>query len=324
MDGQTDYYTLLGLARNAPAAEIKNAYRKLALTHHPDMNADSAEAHARFILIGNAYSTLGDPARRTAYDRFITGSTQRRAASSVQSASPVQADKTAQANAPRAASSEQAAPERRTAPDKGATHEKNTIVRSKPQGAANHDYFENHLNYILWDLGDLLMKDHDWRGNKSYDGNAFRKEALTVLTFIDKWVLECAGLADYFLDARKLGHVDPRNYINTIGAKDAPGTHAPFTSTQNYYYNIRMRMNKYLEKIDAIDLFATIVTNRPDGTSAQSSQSGAPGIRVIDALVETQKLSFHYIAYLKAIIDGTHTGPIPAFTHSSSLFNWPE
>jgi len=293
MDGQTDYYALLGLARNASAGEIKTAYRHLALAHHPDMNADTAEAHARFVLIANAYSTLGDPARRTAYDRFLTGSVSERADV------PGQADKTA----PGSAAGQRAAPG------------KSAIVRAKPRGSHNRDYFENHLNYILWDIGDLMMKDHDWRGNKSYDGSAFRREALVVLTFIDKWVLESAGLTDHFMDARKLGRIDPRTYINSIGTNGTTGTreaHAPFTSVENYYYDIRKRMNKYLEKIDTLDLLAPISEIAPISTN----------IRIIDALVETQKLSFYYIAYLKAIIDGTHTGPVPAFTHSHPIFNW--
>jgi len=300
MDGQTDYYALLGLERKVTAGEIKNAYRRLALAHHPDVNADSAEAHARFVLIANAYSTLGDPARRTAYDRFIAGSTTEKAASPAQAHGPARPD-----------SAQAAAAERNAAP------EKSVIVRAKPLSGHNRDYFENQLNYILWDIGDLMMKDHDWRGNKSYDAYAFRKEALVVLTFIDKWVLESAGLADHFMDARRLGRIDPRTYINTIGTKGTPGTHTPFTSAENYYYDIRKRMNKYLEKIDTMDLLAPLASSAPIGT-------GAPEIRIIDALIETQKLSFHYIAYLKAIIDGTHAGAVPAFAHAHSIFTWPE
>jgi len=291
VDSQTDFYTILGLTPNASAGEIKTAYRKLALAHHPDMNADFVKAHARFILIANAYSTLGDPARRTAYDRFTSGS------------APVQTDGPARQDAALKAATGQ-----HVAPENPVSHGNAAIVRAKPRETKSRDYFENHLNYILWDIGDLLMKDHDWRGNKSYDGNAFKKEALTVLTFIDKWVLESAGLADHFMDARKLDRLDPRTYINSIGTNGTKGMHAPFTSVENYYYDIRKRMNKYLEKIDTLDLLA------PVGT----------GVRIIDALVETQKLSFHYIAYLKAIIDGTHSGPVPAFPHSNLIFNWPE
>jgi len=294
MDGQTDYYALLGLDPGVTAKEIKNAYRKLALAHHPDVNADSAKAHARFVLIANAYSTLGDPARRTAYDRFRSG--------------------TERSSAAQTAAAEQRAEGQRVAP------EKNALVRAQPRASYNRDYFENHLNYVLWDIGDLMMKDHDWRGNKSYDGNALRKGALTVLTFIDRWVLESAGLADHCMDARRLGRIDPRTYINTIGTNGPNGrrgAHAPFTSAENYYYDIRKRMNKYLEKIDSLDLFATLDTSA-------TLVSSAPEIRVVDALVESQNLSFHYIAYLKAILGGTHSGPIPAFPHSHSIFNWPE
>lgn len=65
-----DYYSVLGVARSADAAEIKRAYREQALRHHPDKNPDRLEeATERFKLIGEAYSVLRDPQQRAAYDR---------------------------------------------------------------------------------------------------------------------------------------------------------------------------------------------------------------------------------------------------------------
>lgn len=64
-----DYYELLGVDRNADADDIKQAYRKLALEHHPDRNNGSKEAEERFKEITEAYEVLRDPKKRQIYDR---------------------------------------------------------------------------------------------------------------------------------------------------------------------------------------------------------------------------------------------------------------
>jgi molecular chaperone DnaJ len=65
----SDFYALLGVSRDATEAEIKKAYRKLAMDYHPDRNP-AAEAEARFKEITEAYEVLRDPQKRSAYDRF--------------------------------------------------------------------------------------------------------------------------------------------------------------------------------------------------------------------------------------------------------------
>ncbi len=65
-----DFYAVLGVARDAPDDEIKKAYRKLAMTHHPDRNNGSKEAEERFKSLTEAYDVLRDPQKRAAYDRY--------------------------------------------------------------------------------------------------------------------------------------------------------------------------------------------------------------------------------------------------------------
>jgi molecular chaperone DnaJ len=65
----SEFYALLGVTREATEAEIKKAYRKLAMEYHPDRNP-APEAEARFKEITEAYEVLRDPQKRSAYDRF--------------------------------------------------------------------------------------------------------------------------------------------------------------------------------------------------------------------------------------------------------------
>jgi molecular chaperone DnaJ len=65
----TDFYSVLGVPKNASAAEIKKAYRKLAQQHHPDANPGNDAAEDRFKEISAAYDVLGDEQTRASYDR---------------------------------------------------------------------------------------------------------------------------------------------------------------------------------------------------------------------------------------------------------------
>jgi molecular chaperone DnaJ len=65
-----DYYAVLGVPRTASAEEIKRAYRRLARTHHPDVNPGDPNAEERFKQIAEAYAVLSDPAKRQRYDQF--------------------------------------------------------------------------------------------------------------------------------------------------------------------------------------------------------------------------------------------------------------
>src|SRR5262245_45158897 len=65
-----DYYSTLGVAKTATAKEIKQAYRKLARKHHPDVNPGDKVAEAKFKEINEAYEVLGDPEKRTKYDEL--------------------------------------------------------------------------------------------------------------------------------------------------------------------------------------------------------------------------------------------------------------
>lgn len=70
MAERPDYYEVLGVGRGADAAQLKSAYRKLAMRYHPDRNPNDHAAAERFKEASEAYAVLSDPEKRARYDRF--------------------------------------------------------------------------------------------------------------------------------------------------------------------------------------------------------------------------------------------------------------
>jgi hypothetical protein len=131
-----------------------------------------------------------------------------------------------------------------------------------------------------------------------------RQYVLKILTFLDKWVLEPAGYQDYFMEARRMKRLDPRVYINTIGMNPGRPGHSPYASVTDYFYNIRKRMDSFLDKAASLELLGNI-----------------PGhdIRLVDCVIEAQHLAVHYLSYLLRLELG-QIADIPPFEYTHSSF----
>lgn len=70
MAAKRDYYEVLGLTKDATEADIKKAYRKLAIKYHPDRNPGDTTAEEKFKEAAEAYDVLHDPQKRQQYDQF--------------------------------------------------------------------------------------------------------------------------------------------------------------------------------------------------------------------------------------------------------------
>lgn len=65
-----DYYEVLGVDKGVSAADLKKAYRRVAMKYHPDRNPDDKDAEEKFKEANEAYEVLSDDDKRAAYDRF--------------------------------------------------------------------------------------------------------------------------------------------------------------------------------------------------------------------------------------------------------------
>src|SRR6185503_10388642 len=70
MASKRDYYEILGVSKSVTADEIKKAYRKVAMQHHPDRNPGDHNAEEKFKEAAEAYEVLSDPDKRAQYDRY--------------------------------------------------------------------------------------------------------------------------------------------------------------------------------------------------------------------------------------------------------------
>jgi curved DNA-binding protein CbpA len=256
-------YDILDLQPYASTDAIKSAFRKSALQNHPDRN-DDPESTARFRVIYNAYSTLSDPAKRREYDVYLRTSVAFGATS----------DQRGESKAIR--------------------------QRRKILGASNTlETLLGHLNYVLWDIEDLIRSQPDW--TRTYSGISLRGYVLQMLTFIDKWILSPAGFPDYFFRAR--GMTTPAN--TGMLSMEQTGGHRPFVNMDDYFYNIRVRMDKVLKRAKLIELL--------------EPQAGS-GVRIIDCVFEAHNLCVHYLAGLKSALAGEGDS-ISQFRHTDPCFD---
>ena len=257
-------YDILGLSATAAPGEIKSAFRKSALRNHPDRNNNSSESAARFRVIYNAYSVLSDAAKRREYDAYLKTSSIFGKSDSY--------------------------------PAAAGTNRNRQHIPSTIDTLAT---LLNHLNYILWDIEDLLHAKPDW--NRTFDGLPLHEYVFRILSFIEKWILDAAGFPDYFFEARRIS-VPSKAALFSAGRKTG---HRPFVSLDDYFYNIRLRTDKFLNRAKLIDFLEPV-----PGTK----------VHIIDCVFEAHNYGVHYLGCLKSALAG-EIESIPPFQYTDSCFD---
>jgi hypothetical protein len=257
-------YDILRVPLSASIDDIKSAFRKSALQYHPDRSRDH-ESAARFRVIYNAYSTLSDPGKRKQYDAYLKSSAVFSGVS-FQGAESTPSVQLVGISGP-------------------TTNTLETLL--------------DHLNYVLWDIEDFIRSRPDW--TRTFSGISVRGYMLTMLTFIDKWILARAGFPDYFYQARRM---NAPAQIGVLSIKPGAG-HRPFASLNDYFYNVRVRTDKFFKTAKLVDLVKPVAGSN---------------VRMMDCVLEAHNLCVHYLACLKTALAGRGES-IPRFHHTDPSFD---
>lgn len=262
MNTYISLYEILGLQQNANTEDVKHAFRRLALIHHPDKNNNSPQSQAVFIELRHAFEVLTDPIKRAEYDGYLAASAALKEWQRTAAKKPL------------------------TLPDLGGT--------LRP-----YEALLTRFNYLLWDIEDFV----DPRRGRNFPDPVFAENLLfKTLIFIDKWVLTPFGFPDYFAAARRMNGIDPALYAAQTTRSET--AHSPFVNLADYFYNIRKRMNQFLEKTRPAALLKAL-----------------PGsdIRLADCLIEAENYTVHCLSCLMAVKQGAYPD-IGAFVHSRAEF----
>jgi curved DNA-binding protein CbpA len=207
----TNYYEILGVEKTATADSIKTAFRDKARKHHPDMHNNSVASTILFRIVFSAYSVLRDEASRRSYDVYLE-----RSSVFGRSNRPIERPGVD--------------PQNRMLPD--------------PTDALSLAF--DHLNYLLWEIEDILSS---LRISESNDKKSTAEgDIIEMLTRIDEQVLTIAGFPDYFYMARKM----TAPHANDRFQRD--WAHRPFVSAEDYFYNIRNRTNELIRRTQPSDV----------------------------------------------------------------------
>ena len=166
------------------------------------------------------------------------------------------------------------------------------------------ELFNNQLNSIFWDIEDLLHKARKNR-NTIYSSKVLYTDILRLLFFIERWVLIPLGLKDYFMEARQLGLIQLASYIDNIVNHKTTFSHFPYTSVDNYFYNLRMRLNEFLSNLSKYNLFEPIANTE---------------VTILDSIINTQNYAMHCIFQIEKALNNDKILSYD-YTHSNKCFN---
>jgi curved DNA-binding protein CbpA len=178
---------------------------------------------------------------------------------------------------------------------------KNKTKNSLDDAADSLEYFHRGLNFILWEIEDILSLIKAGNDDRAVGGKSVKEWLLEILIFIDKWILEPGGFPDYFYEARR---IDKIKHSERFIDKKSAGLHKAYVSLEDYFYEIRKRMSRFIENIKLQEMMKTI-----EGYD----------IRIIDTIIEALRMSYHYLGNINSILKGENIS-IKKFIHSNTVY----
>jgi curved DNA-binding protein CbpA len=177
MQNGENYYQLLNVTETASQQEIKSAFRKLALRHHPDKNKNSPESASYFKVLHNAYEVLTDKDRKKQYDLFLRA---------------------------------------RRGQD-GKTRDRSPGYTSpEPKRENSIQNLYSQLNMFLWDIEDFLRDLDPVLLFREYEGTPLWLYLEKLLKYMDKWIFDSREFDDRLFSLHSRSKLAFLNYFYTI------------------------------------------------------------------------------------------------------------
>ncbi len=152
------------------------------------------------------------------------------------------------------------------------------------------------INIILWEVHGLVEGKHE--------APEVQRIILIILTFLDKWILEPYGFPDYFMEARKLEKTDPRMLVHLLVNENRFYGHPPYSSVADYFFDVRKRADKLIEKLTRSGLPSENITDEPG---------------FIDRLTEYNNMSVYY---LSRVFENETRDGLLLYDFSDNVYNY--
>ncbi|HAK46957.1 MAG TPA: hypothetical protein DCO79_13710 [Spirochaeta sp.] len=160
---------------------------------------------------------------------------------------------------------------------------------------------KSQLNFILWEIEDIISDKEIELQNIKINGYTAENRLTFILSFFDKWILHPVGMGDYFYTARKL---DVKTKYNPLD-NELNRAHKPYVDLEDYFFQIRRRFDRFLNKFAKNDL--------------QHKIQGVD-ITMLDCIFEAVNLSFHYLGNINIAGKGENLNFSP-YVFSKTVFD---
>ncbi|MBN1698836.1 MAG: DnaJ domain-containing protein [Spirochaetales bacterium] len=185
----------------------------------------------------------------------------------------------------------------------GAVHRRHGAEVSESAGDKRNDveYICTRLNFILWEIEDILASRSFVSGDHPYDGCPVAQYLEIIIVFIDRWVLEPSCFIDYFHTARNPG-AEKRTV--PFSSRYDKGVHRPYIDLRDYFYEIRKRSDRFFRHVTPEALMKKI-----EGRN----------VTLLDAIFEALLMACHYLGSVRLLMKH-EIKTVGRFTHSNPCY----